>query len=191
MTEVNDTSFTVTAVDDDTYTIGVDTSDYTAYSSGGNGYTATYDDIASDLYSVAVMVGSDGDSFSGWIEKTDGSRPTLQLVTEASKIDYQQGDTNEPERFFLDGSNNVVFLGTPDDNYTIKIPYYQTQSISATTDTVPFLGLFDNLIVEAVSTKYLYRTREDLGIEWNWFSFVKERAERIVKLRRRMPIRIS
>lgn len=190
MTEVNDTDYTITKVSADAYTIGVDTSDYTAYSSSGYGYMAVYDDFASTLYSVAILIDEKGDDFSGWIEKTN-SRPTLKLVTEASKANYQPGSTNEPDALFLDGSNNIVFLDTPDDNYTIKIPYYTAQSVSATGDTVPFLGIFDNLIVESVVNKYLYRTREDMGVEWNWFSFVKQRAERIVKLRKRMPIRIS
>lgn len=190
MTEVNDTDYTVTRVDANTYTIGVDTSSYTAYSSGGYGYMAAYDDLASTLYSVAVMIDNDGNNFSGWIEKTTGRVP-LKLVTEAYRANYVPGSTNEPDSFYLDGSNNIVFLNTPDDNYTIKIPYYQTQSVSATGNTVPFLGLFDNLIVESMVNKYLYRTREDMGVEWNWFTFIKRRAERIVKLRKRMPIKVS
>lgn len=189
MTEVNDTEFTITRVDDDNYTIGVDTSAYTAYSSGGNGYMAVYDDFATALYAVAVMVDRDGNNFSGWIEQTN-SRPLLQLVTEAHKEQYQPGSTNEPTAFYLDGSNNIVFLDTPDDNYTIKIPYYTTQSVSATGDTVPLLNIFNSLIVESISTKYLYRTREDAGVEWNWFSFVKSRAERLLKLRKQVPIMV-
>lgn len=189
MTEVNDTEFTITKVDSDTYTIGVDTSSYTAYSSGGYGYKAAYNDFASTLYAVAVMTDEDGESFSGWIEKTD-SRVPLQLVTEASKTKYEPGSTSEPDSFYLDGSNNIVFLDTPDDDYTIKIPYYSTQSVSKRTDTVPFLNIFNSLIKEAVSTKYLYRTREDAGIEWNWFSFVKSRAERLLRLRKQAPVKI-
>jgi hypothetical protein len=189
MTEVNDTEFTITKVDANTYTLGVDTSDYTAYTSGGNGYKAVYDDLASTLYSVAVMGDKDGNNFSGWIQKSTG-RNELILVTEAELLDHVPGTTNEPDRFFLDGSNNIVFVPTPDDAYTIKIPYYATSTISATTDTIPFFGIFDSLITESVSTKYLYRTREDANIEWNWFKFVKDRAERIVRQRMRTSVRV-
>lgn len=189
MTEINDTDFTITKVDADTYTIGVDTSSYTAYSSGGYGYKASYDDFASTLYSVGIMVDEDGERFSGWIEKTN-ERVSLSLVTEAHRIRYEPGDTDEPEAFYLDGSNNIVFLPTPDDDYTIYIPYYPIATISSTTDTIPFLNIFDNLIIEGISTKYLYRTREDAGIEWNWFSFVKERAERILKLRKQTGVKV-
>jgi len=151
---------------------------------------ASYSDLAADIYCPCVMVNTGGEDFCGWIEKTN-SREPLTLETEARIIEYDSGDTQEPESFYIDGSNNVVFLQTPDDAYTIKIPYYQTQSVSAAGDTVPLLGLFDNLIIESIVTKYLYRTREDAGIEWNWFSFLKKRTERIAKLRKRTAVRIS
>jgi hypothetical protein len=189
MTEVNDTEFTITKTDANTYTLGVATTDYTAYSSGGNGYKAVYDDLASTLYSVAVMVDKDGDNFSGWIDKSTG-RNELILVTEAELLEHVPGTTNEPDRFFLDGSNNVVLVPTPDDAYTVKIPYYATSTISATTDTIPFFGIFDSLVTESVSTKYLYRTREDANIEWNWFKFVRERTRRIVKQRMRTSVKV-
>lgn len=191
MTEVNDTDFTITVSNANTYTIGVDTSSYTAYSSGGYGYKAEYDDFASSLYAVGILTDSDGNDFSGWIEKTD-SRPTLQLVTEASRIDYQPGQSDEPEAFYLNGDNNIVFLPTPDDDYTIKIPYYALQSVSATTDTIPFKDLFDNLIIEAVTTRYLYRigNKERADVSWDWFKFVKERAMRILSVRKQQQVRI-
>lgn len=153
--------------------------------------TASYSDLATNMYCPAVMVDGDGNNFCGWIVKTN-SRDSLKLVTEAKVLDYDpSSDTDEPTEFYIDGSNNVIFLQTPDATYTIKIPYYQTQSVSTSGDTVPFLAIFDNLIIESIVTKYLYRTREDAGIEWNWFSFVKTRAQRIIQLRKRMPVRIS
>jgi hypothetical protein len=175
--------------EDDTYTLGVATTDYTAYTSGGNGYKAVYDDLASVMYSVAVMQDDDGNNFSGWIHKTTG-RNELVLKTEAELLNRVPGTTNEPDSFFLDGSNNIIFMDTPDDAYTVKIPYYAISSVDSTEDTIPFLGIFDSLITEAVSTKYLYRTREDANIEWNWFKFVKERAERIIKQRKRMGVKV-
>ena len=190
MTEVNDTEFTITVVDDDTYTLGVDTGDYTAYSSAGNGYKAVYDDFASTLYSVVVMQDDNGDNFSGWIHKTTG-RSELVLKTEAELLNRVPGTTNEPDSFFLDGSNNIIFMDTPDDAYTVKIPYYPITTVTATANTIPFLGIFDSLITESVATKYLYRTREDTNIEWNWFKFVKTRTERILKQRSRMSVRVS
>lgn len=189
MTELNNVEVTVTVADDNTYTIGIDTSDYTAYSSGGYGYKAVYDDLASTLYAVAVMVDDSGDNFSGWIQKSTG-RNKLTLVTEAELLEHVPGATNEPDRFFLDGSNNIVLVPTPDDAYTIKIPYYAASTINATTDTVPFHGIFDSLVTESISTKYLYRTREDANIEWNWFKFIRERTKRIVKQRMRTSVRV-
>jgi len=189
MTEVNDTEFTTTYVDANTYTLGVDTSAYTAYTSGGYGYKSAYDDFATTLYSVGIMIDSDGDEFSGWIEKTN-SRDKLKLVTEASRVNYAPGESDDPACFYLDGSNNIVFLPAPNDDFTIKIPYYPIATIAEQDDTIPFLNIFDNLIIEGISTKYLYRTREDVGIEWNWFSFVKKQATRILQLRRRQPVKV-
>jgi len=189
MTEHNNVDVTATVVDDDNFTTGVDASSYTAYSSGGYVYTATYDDLASDFYAPVVLVDEDSISFSGWIEQSTERTP-LHLTTEKKKLEFTPGQIDEPSEFFLDGSNNMVFLQTPDAAYTIKIPYYQKQSITATTDTVPFLGIFDSLIVESVTNKYLYRSREDMGVEWNWFSFIRERATRILKLRKKTAVRI-
>lgn len=190
MTDINDLDFTATYVDDDNFTIGVSSSAYDAWVSGGYVYTATYNDLVSDFYAPHVMVDQAGEGFSGWIEKASERIP-LKLTTEKSKMDYTPGLINEPEAFYIDSSNNVVFLQTPNAALTIKIPYYQAQTVSATGSTVPFYGVFDNLIIESLVTKYRYRTREDAGIEWNWFSFVKTRAQRIIQLRRRMPVGIS
>lgn len=190
MEDHNNVDVTATVVDDDNFTTGVDSSGYDAWSSGGYVYTATYDDLASDFYAPVVLVDEDGVSFSGWIEESTERTP-IKLTTEKSRIDYTPGLINEPSEFYLDGSNNIVFLQTPDAAYTIKIPYYQMQSVTATTDTVPFLGIFDNLIIESVTNKYLYRSREDMGVEWNWFSFIRERATRILKLRKRTAVRLS
>jgi hypothetical protein len=181
MTEINDRDFTATVVDVDNFTLGVDSSSYTAWSSGGYVYTATYTDLASGFYAPHIMVDSDGADFSAWIEKATERIP-LKLVTENSKPDYTPGQINEPKGFYITESNNVTFLDT--------IPYYQTQSVSATGDTVPFYTVFDNLIIESIVNKYLYRSKEDMGVEWNWFSFVKERAERILRLRKRTSIKV-
>jgi len=191
MTEVNDRDFTITWVDANTYTIGVATTDYTAYTSGGYGYKSVYSDLASTLYTVAVFSDDNGDEFSGWIEKTD-SRPTLQLVTEAKVQEYQPGQADEPECFFLNGDNNIVFLPTPDDAYTIKIPYYPLQTVSATTDTVPFKNLFDNLIIQAITTRMQHRigNLERAPTEWDWFKFVHDRVLRTILLRRRQQVRV-
>jgi len=151
--------------------------------------TGSYSDFATTMYSVGIMIDDDGDEFSGWVEQTY-SRDKLRLTTEAARVNYQPSQTDTPECFYLDGSNNIVFLPTPDDAYSVRIPYYPLTSIAEQNDTIPFLNIFDNLIIEGISTKYLYRTREDVGIEWNWFSFVKKQATRILQLRRRQPVKV-
>lgn len=191
MTEVNDLEFTVANKADNTFELsGIEGAGYTAYSSGGNIYMALYSDISSDFYAPVIYTEGDSSSFSGWIEKST-ERVPLRLVTRAEKMQYIPGRSGEPECFFIDGSNYVNFLDTPDDAYVIKIPYYQVQSVSATTDTVPFNAIFDNLITESVVLRYLNRVREDVNTDFAWFSFVKERAERIVQQRMNPNIKVS
>ena len=87
MTEVNDTWYTLTYVDANTVTIGVDTSDtddYTAYTSGGYIYVAEYT-MASDIYTPCEMVDKEGNLYAGWIKKTNSRNP-LQLTAESSCI---------------------------------------------------------------------------------------------------------
>ena len=62
MTQVNGKYFTVTSTGANTYTIGVDTSSYTAYSSGGTGarvYTVTTTYLTADLEALAWVQSAD------------------------------------------------------------------------------------------------------------------------------------
>jgi hypothetical protein len=122
----------------------------------------------------------------GWVVKTN-SRDRVDLTTEESVLDHDPAvtNTNQPTHFYIDGSNNVVFLPTPDAVYTIKIPYWPVPTtISSTGTTVPFMGLFDNLIIESLVLKIQNRDEYDLSFELKWFQFLKEQARRVIVMRK-------
>ena len=137
--------------------------------------TGSYSDFASDMYAPYNF---------GWVLKTN-ERNRIDLCTEDELLERDPSAENEPDKFYVDGSNNVVLLDTPDDAYTVEIPYWQIQSLpTATTDTIPFLGLFDNVIIDSLVLKTQNRDEYDLGFELKWFQFIKERAERVIYLRK-------
>jgi len=144
--------------------------------------TASYNDFIADLYTPAP---------SGWVLKTN-SRNRIKLVTEEASLDYNPATTSEPEAFYIDGSNNVIFLNTPDDTYTVKIPYWQIQTaLTITTNTVPFLGLFDNLLIETMVIRAQNREEYDLSLEMKWMSFLTDKARRVIQMRKNPNIEVT
>jgi hypothetical protein len=122
----------------------------------------------------------------GWIVKTN-SRDRIDLTTEDAVLDFNPAatDKNQPTHFYIDGSNNVVFLPTPDDAYTVKIPYWPIPTaLTTTANTVPFMGLFDNVITESLVLKIQNRDEYDLSFELKWFQFLKEQARRVIIMRK-------
>ena len=144
--------------------------------------TASSPTLASDMYTPAKY---------GWVLKTN-SRNRIKLVTEEASLDYNPATESEPDAFYLDGSNNVIFLNTPDDTYTIKIPYWQIQTtLTLTTNTIPFLGLFDNLLIEAMVIRAQNREEYDLSLEMKWMSFLTDKARRVIQMRKNPNIEVT
>jgi len=122
----------------------------------------------------------------GWIVKTN-SRDKILLTTEEKSLEFSPStsDENEPTHFYVDGANQVVFLPTPDAIYTVKIPYWPLPTaMTATSSTVPFLGIFDNLFIEALALRIQNRDEYDLSFELKWFSFLTDKARRVVEMRK-------
>ncbi len=182
MTEVNDAWFTVANKTDDTFELsGTDTRSYTAYSSGGYVYKAKYT-LASNIYAVGQM---------GWIQDTY-KRDRVYIGREEEEADYNPANVSQPGKYYLDGNSLVTFLDTPDDAYTVRIPYWSIPTaLSDTTDTVPYGGIFDNLIVEAVTMKAQNRDEYDLSFDLKWFQFIIEKARRVIRLRRGTSVSVS
>ena len=146
--------------------------------------TASYNDLAATLLTPYEMLDSDGQRFCGWIEKTNVRNP-LKLVTQARALDYDPALESEPVEFYIDGSNNLIFLPTPDDTYTAKIPYYAVHTIlTQTTDTIPYIGIFDNVIVESVTMRAQNRLEYDLSFELKWYSYIRSQARKVLAMRR-------
>jgi hypothetical protein len=191
MTELNDTEYTATYVSANAVTLGIDSTDYTTYTSGGYITRRDYSTLATTMYCPAHYTDSNGDTFEGWIVKS-GYRAPLKLKTESILIDYTPTEHTEPSEYYVDGSNNICFPSYPDDDYTIKIPYYTLPTaITATTDTVPFLGLFDNVIIEALAWRAMNRDEYDVSVEFKWQSFLNERAVRVIAMRKKTQIGVG
>ena len=191
MTELNDTEYTATYVSANALTLGIDSTDYTAYTSGGYISKRIFSTLAATLYCPARMVDSNGTPYNGWIVK-DHSRDYLTLTTESALGEYDPVEATEPSEYYVDGSNNVCFPSYPDDAYTVKIPYYTLPTaLTLTTDTMPFLGLFDNVFVEAAVVRAQNRDEYELGMEMKWLSFLDERARRVIAMRKKMTSSVS
>jgi len=144
--------------------------------------TAAYNDFASDMYAPYGF---------GWIEKTS-SRSEIKLTTEEATLDYNPNLEAEPDQFYVNGSNEVVFLQTPNAAYTVKIPYWQIPTaLTAVGNTVPFYGIFDNLYIESIVLRAQNRNEYDLAFELKWQTFLKTRAERVIEIRKGMNVRVG
>jgi len=172
MTEVNDIIFTVTVTNTTVFTLGVNTSAYTAYSSGGTVYPINYS--LSNILGIYKY---------GWILKTT-ARNKINLINGLDVVDYNPSSVSEPEAFYVNESGDICFADTADDAYTVKIPYWAIPTaLTATTDTVPFKGVFDNLLIESLSMRILNRDEYELTHELNWYKFLMSEARKIVRMR--------
>jgi hypothetical protein len=182
MSELNDKEYTFTKSTDDTGTLGVDSSAYTAYTSGGKMSKRKYSTLSANLYAPAQ---------EGWIVE-GRQRDPLTLRSEKALIEYDPVETNEPDSFYVDGSNNICFFVYPDDVYTVKIPYWVIPTaITAPGDTTPFLGLMDNVFIEALSIRYFSRDEYDTSFELKWQSFLLDRVKNVIAMRKKTSVKVS
>ena len=182
MTELNDKEFTFTFTSANAGTLGVASTAYSAYTTGGYMTKRKYDDLASSIYCPAQ---------SGWV--VDGrARNIITLTTEEVLTEYDPVEVTEPTEFYVDGENTICFPSYPDAAYTIKIPYWRIPTVlTTTTDTMPFLGLFDNVFVEAVAWRAQNRDEYDITTEQKWTSFLMDRAKRVIEMRKKMTVKVE
>lgn len=182
MTELNNNEYTATYKSANAVTLGVASTAYTAYSSGGHITKRKYSTLATSMYTPAQ---------EGWVVDTNSRNP-IKLRSEECLTEYDPVEETEPCEFYVDGENNICFPSYPDDVYTIKIPYWRIPTVlTATGDTVPFLGLLDNVIVEAVTWRCQNRDEYDTSVELKWQSFLLERVKRVIALRKSMKTSVS
>ena len=182
MTELNDTEYTATYVSANAVTLGIDSSAYTTWTSGGYLSKRKYSTIATTLYAPVQ---------EGWIVKSN-SRDRITLITEKNLVDYDPVEATEPSEFYVDGSNNICFPVYPDAVYTVKIPYWTLPTaLTLTTDTMPFLGLMDNVFIEALTWRAQDRDEYDVTMSMKWQSFLLEQARRVIAMRKKTGIGVT
>jgi len=151
---------------------------------------ADYTDLANTLLAPCEMRDSNGQRFCGWLEKTY-SRVPLLLFTEADSIRFNPSNEAEPVGFYVGSDNTLYFLDIPDTAYTAKIPYYPVHTIlTATSDTIPYRGVFDNVIVEAVAMRSQNRDEYELGFELNWFKYIRGQARKVLAMRQGETVKV-
>jgi hypothetical protein len=183
-TELNDHEWTFTKISGTSGSVPCDTDAHSGsvYGTSGDIYKRKYSTIATSLYCPAQ---------TGWIVN-GRARDELILRTEKELIDYDPCEASEPDAFYVDGSNNICFFVYPDAAYTVKIPYWTLPTVlTATGDTVPFLGLMDNVFIEALSLRYFERDEYDASYELKWQSFLLERIRRVIEMRKKMTSRVT
>ena len=93
--------------------------------------------------------------------------------------------------FYINGANGITFFPQPDDEYTAVIPYYPYHTVlTLTTNTIPFMQIFDNVILESVVMRAQNREEYDLAYELKWFSYIRSQAKKIIYLRKNPTTRI-
>lgn len=151
----------------------------------------TYNNLSAYLFSPVIYRDKNGHQFSAWIEKST-KRVALTLTTEQELVGYDPSLEKEPEKFYINSSNGIVFIPTPNGTYTVKIPYYgYLTALALTTDTIPFLRVFDNVIIEMVAMRAQNREEYELGFELKWFQYLRGQARKIIHMRKNPTTRIS
>jgi hypothetical protein len=114
------------------------------------------------------------------------------LTTEEALVDLDPSLESEPTSFYINGANGIVFVPTPDDEYTVKMPYYgYLTALTLTTSTIPFMRIFDHVITESVVMRSQNREEYELGYELRWFQYIREQARKIIFIRKNPTRRIS
>ena len=152
--------------------------------------TSSYTDLAALIFAPVLMYDRNGRQFSGYIEKTNVRNP-LRLVGADALIDENPAEEGEPVEFYINGANGITFFPQPDAAYTAVIPYYPYHTIlTLTTNTIPFMRIFDNVILESVVMRAQNREEYDLSYELKWYSYIRSQAKKILYLRKNPTTRI-
>ena len=96
----------------------------------------------------------------------DGEEWYLSLGSEADKMAYDVGSsTNQPERYYHTEDGDVGFLWVPDDAYTVHVLYWKPLTVlTATTDTIPWRGIWDSVIERHIALACLEVLERDVSV---------------------------
>jgi hypothetical protein len=181
-TELNDKEWTFTKISPTSGSVPSDSSDHDSYGFTGDIYKRKYSELASYIYAPAQ---------TAWIVEGH-SRDELRLRDQSCLLEYDPIEIIEPTEFYIDGANNVCFPSYPDDVYTVKVPYWTIPTaLTTTTETMPFLGLMDNVFIEALTIRAQNRDEYDTTVDLKWLGFLNERVRNVIAMRKSMKSRVS
>jgi hypothetical protein len=148
--------------------------------------------ILDTLFAPCFWYDDNGDEYSAWVEETTKRTP-IKYMERGSWVDIDPSAEGKPTHYIISPQvGNIWFFPTPDDVYTIQVPYYPYPTIlTLTTQTVPYYRIFDNVILESVVMRAQNRDEYDLTFELKWFSYIRSQAKKILYLKRNKKTRIT
>lgn len=97
-----------------------------------------------------------------WQDGYPGNPLTRKIKSELVAAGYNLSDEAQPVFWYPVDMNTVGFCPTPDDEYTYNVYYWEKfTDLAATSDTVPFLGIFDQALRYWLAVEYLNTIGED------------------------------
>jgi len=90
----------------------------------------------------------------GYITISSTSKSIIRLISEQDSLGYgfASGQYAQPEAFYVNHKNYIVFCSTPDDAYSISIPYWKKfQPVSALSYTVTGASKADPCVITCAS----------------------------------------
>lgn len=129
-----------------------------------------------------------------WVSEYD----PIDMVDEDERYQYvkseEEGQTSartRPDSYYLT-LNDIAFLPFPDIVYTINIIYYpQYVAPSATTDSTPYRGIFDNLLEEGMLMYAKNRNELPMNVEGVLLDMFERQAMRLSRKRRKKVYQIE
>ena len=102
----------------------------------------------------------------------------LTPAAEADKVGYDvDSSTRQPERYYFTEAGDVGFLWVPDDAYTVNVQYWNPLTeLTATTDTIPWRGVWDSCIERMLTLACLEVLKRDISVAGQHVSIAMSQA---------------
>ena len=155
----------------------------------GTQYYSLADNTMGDLWAVRKL---QRNRYAIWVSEYE----PMTMCEEDDLYDAinneESGNTSRtrPEEFCIIG-DNLWFKDVPDAAYTVNVRYYPNfVPLTATTDAVPYKGLFNNEMVEGVVL--LAKHRNEIGVQVDALlkDMMHERAMQVTRRRQKKCVSI-
>jgi hypothetical protein len=130
---------------------------------------------------------STGDTYSIFKEPTDDDELD-QLSPFELRTNYGTDSDGRLEAFAIDRQSNIIVGPYPDDTYPLYgLYFYLPSTLSATTDTMPYDPMFDQLVRQYTTILALNRDEYNAQFEVSIMSQIQGEIMSIIRRRQRYP----